>query len=77
MSHRKVGDELVVLDLDGSRYFTVRGSGILLFEMLSEPRDPQDLVDALLRRYEVDESTARHDVDVFLKDLARSGLLAT
>jgi hypothetical protein len=66
----------VVLDLDSSQYLTVRGSGVYLFELLGVERDRDELVAALLARFEVDEGTARDDVDRFLADLADAGLLA-
>jgi hypothetical protein len=66
----------VVLDLDSSQYLTVRGSGVYLFELLGVERDRDELVAALLARFEVDEGTARDDVDRFLADLAEAGLLA-
>jgi len=77
LSSREVGGELVVLDFDGSQYFTIRGSGIMLFELLREKRDREELVAALLARFDVDEETARRDVDTFLSDLSDAGLLTT
>jgi hypothetical protein len=76
LSSCSVGGELVVLDLDGSQYLTIRGSGIYLFELLGVERHRDELVAALLERFEVDEGTARVDVDRFLADLAEAGLLA-
>lgn len=76
LSSCSVGGELVVLDLDGSQYLTIRGSGIYLFELLGVERARDELVAALLARFEVDEGTARADVDRFLADLAEAGLLA-
>jgi hypothetical protein len=76
LSSCSVGGELVVLDLDSSQYLTVRGSGVYLFELLGVERDRDELVAALLARFEVDEGTARDDVDRFLADLADAGLLA-
>jgi hypothetical protein len=76
LSSCSVGDELVVLDLHGSQYLTIRGSGIYLFKLLGVERDRDELVAALLTRFEVDEGTARADVDKFLADLTEAGLLA-
>jgi len=77
LSYREVGGELVVLDFDGSQYFTIHGSGVLLFEMLKEQRTREELVAALLARFDVDEMTARRGVDSFLADLTGAGLLST
>ncbi len=76
LSSRKVGDEVVVLDLDASRYLTISGSGVLLFELLREEHDHDELVAALLAAFQVDEDTARLDVDIFIADLSDAGLLS-
>jgi hypothetical protein len=76
LSSRKVGGEVVVLDLESSRYLTISGSGVLLFELLREERDRDELVTALLATFEVDEATARRDVDAFIADLADADLLS-
>lgn len=77
LSSRALGDEVVVLDFDGSQYFTIRGCGVVLFDLLHEERAPDELVAAVVARFDVDEATARRDVDGFLDELARLGLLAT
>lgn len=77
LSSRKVGGELVVLDFNSSQYFTIRGSGIFLFELLQENRDREELISALLTRFDVEEDTARRDLDTFLSDLSGAGLLST
>ncbi|MDT5050530.1 MAG: hypothetical protein QOH34_1881 [Mycobacterium sp.] len=67
---------MVVLDLENSRYLTISGSGVLLFELLREEHDRDELVAALLTTFEVDEDTARRDVDAFIADLSDAGLLS-
>jgi hypothetical protein len=76
LSSRKVGGEVVILDFDSSRYLTVGGSGVLLFELLREEHDHDELVAALLARFDVDADTARRDVAAFIADLSDAGLLA-
>ena len=76
LSSRKVGGELVVLDFNSSQYFTIRGSGIFLFELLHQARDREELIAALLARFDVEEDTARHDVDEFISSLSSAGLLS-
>jgi hypothetical protein len=76
LSSRKFGGEVVVLDLESSRYLTISGSGVLLFELLREEHDRDELVAALLSAFEVDEDTVRRDVDAFIADLSDAGLLS-
>jgi len=76
LSSRKVGGEVVILDFDDSRYLTISGSGVLLFELLREEHDRDELVAAVLAAFEVDEDTARRDVDAFIAELSDAGLLS-
>jgi hypothetical protein len=56
------GDEVVVLDLDGSVYLKLNGSA-------------RDLNAALVDTFEVDETRAAQDVAAFLTELRSRGLL--
>jgi hypothetical protein len=69
------GEEVVVLDLEGSVYLKLNGSGRLLWELLPEPRNEADLTAALVAEYDIDADRATADVDAFLADLRGRGLL--
>ena len=78
LTWRRVGDDIMVLDLDSSTYFSVGGAGAFLFETLSGRDLGQDeLVAAVLAEFEADEDTVRRDVDRFLRELGDAGLLRT
>jgi hypothetical protein len=70
------GDDVVVLDLKGSVYLKLNGSGRTLWERLAEGCDHTDLVSALVAEYGIDNDRATDDVDRFLADLRGRGLLA-
>ena len=72
---RRVGDELVVLDLVASAYLSVNDTGAAVWELLDRGSPRVDLVAALLEAFEVDEATAASDVDEFIADLSGRGLL--
>jgi hypothetical protein len=73
---RRLGDEIMVLDLISSTYFSVGGAGTFLFETLGgDDLDEPALVDALVDRYHVDPATARRDVSTFVSSLRDAGLL--
>lgn len=69
------GDEVVVLDLDGSVYLKLNGSGKFLWERLTEPTDKESLIEALVEKYSIDSSRATSDVETFLDDLRERGLV--
>jgi hypothetical protein len=70
-----VGDDVVVLDLAGSVYLKLNGSGRVLWEMLGQPATEAQLVNALVSQYGIDEERATADVGQFLADLRARGLL--
>ena len=72
-----VGDNVVVLDLTSSTYFSTNATGTLLWQLLASGTNRRDLVNALIERFAVGQATAEQDVDTFLADLERAQLLAT
>jgi hypothetical protein len=75
ISWQVVGDDLVVLDLTGSMYLQLNGSGRTLWERLSSPCSAADLASALVDAYGIPADRAQADVDVFVAELRRRSLL--
>lgn len=75
LATRTLGDEIVVLDLRSSRYLAVTGVGVDIVSMLSEDRTEDELVAALLDKYDVEENVLRRDAGSFLDQLRGAGLL--
>jgi hypothetical protein len=69
------GDDVVVLDLEGSVYLKLNGSGRVLWERLAGSATEEQLVAALVETYGIDDTRATTDVAGFLADLRRRGLL--
>jgi hypothetical protein len=70
-----VGDDVVVLDLQGSVYLKLNGSGRVLWEQLAGSCTEADLVVALVDAYDIDQDRAAADVAAFLTDLRDRDLL--
>ena len=75
VSARRIDGDIIVLDLTSSQYFTVTGSGVLLYDLLETGATEDDLVAAMLAEYEVDEAVARADVAGFVQKLTDAGLV--
>ena len=69
------GEEVVVLDLEGSVYLKLNGSGRVLWERLADSSTEPELVAALVEEYGVHEGRASADVAAFVDDLRRRNLL--
>ncbi len=64
-----------VMDLNG--LITLNATGRCLWELLAQDRSVEELAAALLEKFEVDIQSARTDVQVFLEEITRIGLLET
>lgn len=77
---REVGGQPVVVAVGGaSQYFNgmvkLNESGVFLFEQLMEEKTEDDLVKAMTKKYDVDEETARKDVQSFVETLVKPGII--
>ena len=77
---RVVAKQNVVLpatgDLDLDRMLTLNNTGKFLWERLEKGAQKDDLMQAMLEHYEIDENTARTCVENFVKNLEQHGFLA-
>lgn len=70
-----VDGQVVGLDLQTSRYFSLNHSATTLWELLEQDVSADDLAHTLMRDHHLDEATARRDVEAFLAELSDNGLL--
>ena len=72
---RDFGGETVLLDLRTSRYLTTNASATLLWRRLEAGATRAQLVDALVETFAIDPDRAEEDIDGFVNDCRRRGLL--
>lgn len=70
-----VEDEIVALDMVSSTYLAANPTGSRLWESLSTGATRESLVDDLVTAYGIDPARAEEDVDSFLAELRRRGLI--
>jgi hypothetical protein len=76
LATRRVGDDLMVLDLRSSKYFTVGGSGAFILDLLRrEDVSVEEIVQHVSGAFAVDAERARADTETFLRRLDEAGLL--
>jgi len=66
-----VGDEAI--NFNG--IITVNGAGTFLWQLLEKDVTRDELVDAMLKEYDIDAETASADIDEFLNNLRKAELL--
>jgi len=72
---REVDSEIVALNVDAGEYFTLNGSGRLLWLALADSASVDELADLLVATYGVPEEQARIDASAFVDDLVGRSLV--
>ena len=77
---RQFGDDYIVVAVgDGAEDFnkliTLNSVGEFIYRELETDKTREELVKAVTDRYEVDRALAENDIDVFLENLSKAGLL--
>lgn len=58
-----------------NQILSLNETGAFLWNILKEGAEPDELAAPLVEEYEVDEATARKDVEIFLSRLREKGLV--
>ena len=72
---REVDSEIVALNVHAGVYFTLNGSGRLLWLALADSASVDELADLLVVTYGVPEEQARIDASAFVDDLVGRSLV--
>jgi hypothetical protein len=72
---RDLGEEAAILNLDTGIYYGLNSVGARIWGLLSEPIDVNEIVQVLLREYEVDTELCRSDLIKLLNELSEAGLI--
>jgi hypothetical protein len=72
---RSLDDQIVVLDLESSRYLSVSGAAIEIWPQLLQGGTVEEFVRTLVDAFDIDDATARADTMTFLEDLRGRQLL--
>jgi hypothetical protein len=71
----RVGDDLVILDLDTSMYYSLDAVGARIFELCHEPVPLTSVLDTVVSEFEVDAATAGADLLALADTLITQKLL--
>ncbi len=72
---RRVGDEIVILDIDSGQYFGLNEVGAFIWDRIGLGTHREELIAAVVATYDIDTPMAEVDVDDLLRDLADRGLI--
>ena len=74
---RRVGEEIVVLDLASSTYVSLNPVGATVWPLLVDGTSWDAMVGAVTGTFDVETATAERDLEAFVADLRERGLLAS
>jgi hypothetical protein len=72
---RRFDGEVVVLDLGAGRYFSLDEVGATIWDLFAAGKTQAEVVQELVASFQVDEPTARSDVQRLSEELVAAGLL--
>jgi hypothetical protein len=55
--------------------YTLNGTGRQLWELIETPRTEEELSNSLIADYQISQEMAQHDVNLFLNDMVKMGLV--
>ena len=71
----EIDGETLIINVETGYYFSLDGVGSLIWSMLADGVDERDMVARIVSEYEVDESTARDDLQALVDVLAGEELV--
>jgi signal transduction histidine kinase len=72
---QEMGEEAVLLDLEGERYYGLDEVGLRIYHSLATEHSIVETCDLLLQEFEVDPAQLRSDLENLLTNLLKAGLL--
>lgn len=72
----RVGEEIVLLDLDSGTYFGLDSVGSRVWELVTGTATIGEAIDAMLDEYEVERETLERDVLQLVAELEGKGLIS-
>ena len=71
----ELDQETVLMSMDAGAYYGLEGAARNIWEKLESPTSFSELVDCLEREYRVSRETCASDLQKFLAEMEREGLL--
>ncbi|MFI5349994.1 MAG: PqqD family protein [Elusimicrobiota bacterium] len=75
VSWRRVEDEVVILDLDSSDYFSLNDVGALIWERLGKGETSEQILDSVCGEFDVAPEKALKEMQALVKQLTGKKLL--
>jgi len=72
----KIGEDVVMLDIDTGFYFGLDAVGSTIWSHLSHPISFEELISRLMSKYDIDQETCETETRLFLKQLLEKNIIS-
>ena len=73
--NQKVGDELVILNLESGHYFGLDEVGARMVELIGEHGQVDKVVECMAQEYDAPQSQIKSDLEELLRELTKNNLI--
>lgn len=70
-----IGHEAILFDTTTGDFFSLSGTGIRIWCLLTEGKSSPEIASTILAEYEVDPETAQDDVDELIANMKSNGII--
>lgn len=75
LAYRRIAGEVFIVDAARAEMHELNGTAALIWEGLAAGKTEKAIVSALMAEYEIEEKAARADLESFVNELEKTGLL--
>lgn len=72
---QKIDKDLIGFDTNKSFLYTFNETALFIFSKLRRKTSEEEIIRALIKKYEVNEKQAKNDVDLLLKQLLKKRII--
>jgi len=72
---KEVDSEMVIFNANTEHYFGLDEVGTTIWNYIEQSRDLKVVLNSMLEKYDADKSTLEKDLNKFIKELEKSGLV--
>lgn len=77
LAYRRIAGEVFIVDAAKAEMHELNGAAALIWEGLAAGKTEKALVSAITDEFEVDERTARADLEAFIDEMLKAGLVCS
>ena len=73
---RKIAKKTVILNNKNSNRYILNGIGMILWDYIADYKSLHEAIDAISKEYSVSKNRICHDVDLFIQNLEKEGIIS-